>query len=355
MIDLYKVYSPSTPFANKIEEIIHSGKLTSGFYLNQFEKKIRDFIGNPYILVVSNYNYASLISLALCDLRNNDEVIASPMSCLASNQPVLNFGAKIVWADIDPNTGSLNPEDVIKKISRKTKAIIHYHWAGYPGYIDEINQIGIEYGIPVIDDAIESFGSRYKGFNIGNLGSRFTLFSFQTVRLPNSIDGGAIAFSNEADYHRALKMRDFGIDRKTFRNEINEISSFSDIDSMGYNAIMNEVNAFIGQLIMEDVPELLEKQKQNALMWDEVCHNEGYQPLSLKSGNEPNYWVYSFLTDRVKEDLVKYRSEGYYASQVHLRNDYYSCFGKFDSSLKGVRTFEEKQLSVPSGWWFEFK
>lgn len=351
MIDLYKVYSPAISLGEEIERIIRSGKLTSGFYLKQFEKQLQEFIGNPYVLVVSNNNYASLIALALCGIRNDDEVIASPMSCLASNQPVLNFGAKIVWADIDPASGSLDPQEVEKKITPKTKAILHYHWAGYPGYVDEINQIGKKYGIVVIDDAIESFGSIYKGKVMGNLGTPMTTFSFQTVRLPNSIDGGAIAFNNEKDYLRAIRMRDFGIDRSTFRDQRNEICSTSEINDLGYNAIMNEVNAFIGVSVMNDVPLLLSKQRQNAKIWDKLCDERGFKPLSKCEDVNPNYWVYSFHTDDAIQNINYLRSQGYYASQVHLRNDYYKCFGKFDSDLIGVESFSKTQVSVPSGWW----
>jgi perosamine synthetase len=143
MVPLFKVYSPQEELASKIDIILKSGQLTSGNYVRLFEKQLQDFIGNPYVLVTGSNTYASLIALALCDLRNEHEVIASPMACLASNQPVLNFGAKLVWADIDPRTGTLDPTDVRKRITSKTKAILHYHWGGYPGYIDELNNIGL--------------------------------------------------------------------------------------------------------------------------------------------------------------------------------------------------------------------
>ena len=82
----------------------------------------------------------------------------------------------IKWADIDPTTGTLDPGSVEKKISSKTKAIIHNHFCGYPGYIDEINELGRRYGIPVIDDGIEAFGSEYKRQKIGNCGTDITIF-----------------------------------------------------------------------------------------------------------------------------------------------------------------------------------
>lgn len=351
MVPLFKVFSPVESLAEEIDRILKSGQLTSGKNVRVFEKQLQEYIGNPYVLVTGSNTYASLIALALCDLRNNDEVIASPMACLASNQPVLNFGAKLVWADIDPNTGTLDPTDVRKKVTTKTKAILHYHWGGYPGYIDEINQIGVDFGIPIIDDAIESFGSEYKGKKMGNTNTPITTFSFQTVRLPNSIDGGALAFADESTYLKALRMRDFGIDRTTFRDELNEISSHSDIKHLGYNAIMNEINAYVGNYALTHTPGLISKQRSIAKKWDSYCTERGFKRLNERNEIVPNYWIYSFLTPNQRQELINIRESGYYASKVHLRNDYYTCFGIFDSSLFGVECFAKQQLSVPSGWW----
>lgn len=354
MIPLFKVYTPEDSFGEEIEAILRSGQLTSGVYVRQFEKQLQEYIGNPYVMVTGSNTYASLIALALCDIKNGDEVIASSMACLASNQPVLNFGGKLVWADIDPCTGTLQPDEVRRKVTSKTKAILHYHWGGYPGYIDEINAIGREFGIPVIDDAIESFGSEYKGRKMGNVGTFLTTFSFQTVRLPNSIDGGAIAFNNKELYTRALRMRDFGINRSTFRDDLGEISAQSDISSLGYNAIMNELNALIGCKVMDQTPLLIDKQRANAAYWDEYCSTYGYQKLSERKEILPNFWIYSFLVNDQMAELIRLRNNGFYASKVHIRNDHYSCFGAFDDTLKGVVEFSNKQMSAPSGWWVKF-
>jgi perosamine synthetase len=353
MIPLFKVFTPEGALGEDIQKILQSGQLTSGVYVRQFEKQLQEYLGNPYVMVTGSNTYASLIALALCGIKNDDEVIASPMACLASNQPVLNFGARLVWADIDPHTGSLDPEDVRKKITSRTKVILHYHWGGYPGYINEINAIGKEFGIPVIDDAIESFGAQYNGNRIGNTGTDITTFSFQTVRLPNSIDGGGIAFKTEALYKRALQMRDFGINRSTFRDALGEINPQSDINMLGYNAIMNEVNACIGNAVMAHTPKLIEQQRANAAQWDAYCDERGYQRLNLRKEIVPNYWIYSFLTNQQEEVMQQIRGEGYYASKVHIRNDYYSCFGTFNQNLRGVNEFAAKQLSVPSGWWLQ--
>lgn len=335
----------------EVTKILYSGKFNTGYYVKKFEEQLRLYIGNPLLIVTSNNSYASIITLASLELKEGDEVIASPMACLASNMPILNFRAKVVWADIDPSTGTLEPKSVEKAITSKTKVILHYHWGGYPGYIDEINEVGRKHGITVIDDAIEAFGSEYKNNKIGNVGTDITTFSFQTVRLPNSIDGGAIAFNSKELFEKAIRMRDFGIDRSTFRDEYGEISAKSDIMQLGYNAIMNELNAFIGLKVIEKTPALITKQRVNASKWDNFCEENNLIRLNQRSEILPNYWVYTFLSDNQMGDFLKLRELGFSSSKMHLRNDYYSCFGNFDKTLKGVSEFEKKQLSLPSGWW----
>lgn len=351
MVDLYKVYMPEDLNLDEIKNILYSGRLTSGKYLAEFEEALRNYIGNPYLFVTSSNNYASLIAFSLIGLTADDEVIASPMACLASNMPIINFGAKVVWADIDPYTGTLLPEDVKRKITSKTKAILHYHWCGYPGYVDEINKIGYEHGVSVIDDAIESFGSEYKGNMMGSIGTDITLFSFQTVRLPNSIDGGAIVFSNREMFEKAKRLRDYGIDRSSFRDKLGELSPKSDIPISGYNAIMNEVNAYIGLNIVRHTSNLINRQRKNANQWNMFCDEKGFTRLNMRKKITPNYWIYSYLSNNQLQDIYSFREKGYYASKVHLRNDYYSVFRYSNNNLSGVNEFQKKQVSIPCGWW----
>jgi perosamine synthetase len=351
MVPLFKVFMPLEVMEG-IHDILYSGNLTFGKFGREFEEKLKKFHGNPYILTTSTNNYASLIALFLADIYEGDEVIASPMACLASNQPVMVLGGKMIWADIDPLTGTLDPEDVRKKITKKTKAILHYHWCGYPGYIDEINQIGREFGILVIDDAIESFGSEYKGKKIGNTGTDITCFSFQAVRLPNTIDGGAMSFNSKDLYEKALLMRDYGIDRKKFRDSEGEISPLCDIKMRGFNALMSEVNSYIGCKQLDYVEDLLSKQRMNASHYNSLYQ---FNTMNLREETLPNYWVYSLFSENIDSEIKSFKEQGINASKVHLRNDSYSCFGEKGINLKGVNKFAQTAFSIPSGWWVNAK
>lgn len=347
MVPLYKPYMP--PELPELKNILHSGALSYGKWGRQFESALRSYVGVDYLLTTNTYAMSIQIALTVLGLRPGDEVIASPMSCLASNQPLKTFGLKVKWADIDPRTGTLSPDSVRSKISPKTKLIFHNHFCGYIGYVDEINAMGQEFGIPVIDDCVEAFGSKYKNHRAGNLGTDATVFSFQTVRLPNTIDGGAIVFKDKGLYDAALLARDFGIDRSLFRDQYGEISPDCDITTPGYGGTMSELNSYIGCAQMEDIYSLLEKQKRNALNWNEKLE---FDKLGNRAEIEPNYWVYGILSENKTSDMLNFREKGFYASGVHLPNTYYSVFGS-QEALPGTQEFYNKFIALPSGWWYE--
>ncbi len=351
-IPLYKPYMPEE--LPEMQTILHSGALAYGKWGKAFEKIIADYIGIPHIAVVNSYNAAVQVALKTLGIGVGDEVITSPQSCLASNMPILSVGAKTVWADIDPKTGTLSPDSVRKKITPATRAIFHNHHCGYPGYIDEINDIGKEKGLFVIDDCIEAFGAVYKNRMLGATGADVSLLSFQTVRLPNTIDGGAVCFQDSEFHEKACRMRDLGVDRKTFRDSLGEISSSSDVTFPGMGVTMNEISSYIGYRQMEDIKPLLQRQRNNADEWrKQLSAHPNVIPLGRPETN-PNYWVFGLLYEGGREKgILHFREMGYHASSVHLPNYYYSVFNDRGEDLPGVREFYEHYVAVPCGWWFE--
>ena len=348
MIPLFKPYMPQK--LPEVNTILHSGALAYGSWGHEFERRLGDFIGNSQILTTNSFNAAYQVAITTIGLQPNDEVIGSPMTCLASNQPFAMQHVKVVWADIEPSTGMLDVDDVRKKITPRTKAILLNHFCGYVGYVDEILALAKENGLFVIEDAIEGFGSEYKGNKVGNLGADATVYSFQTVRLPKTIDGGAVSFIDDALYNKAVLVRDYGIDRPKFRDEMKEISPFCDISIPGYGSTPSEINSYVGCLQMEVIDELLEKQQKQARKWDLLLDKKGVKPISLVAETKPNYWVYGVLVDSKKVFMEEWRSKGYYASGVHLPNTYYSVFGK-QPELKGVQYFYNHYVALPCGWW----
>ncbi|RJX72384.1 aminotransferase class V-fold PLP-dependent enzyme [Vibrio sinensis] len=351
MVPIFRVFMPEG-LEDGINKILYSGQLSYGTYTKDFEKKLQLYVGNKKLLTTSCNSV--FFALKLIGIEPGDEVIASPMSCLMSTQPVKYAGAKVVWADIDPLTGSLDPKDVERKISKKTRAIIHYHWAGIPGYIDEINQIARDNKIFVIEDATESFGAEYKGNKIGNNGTDIVCFSFTPVRLPNAIDGGGLAIRDQSLFEKALLVRDLGVNRSIFRDQFGEISESCNIDVIGDSSAMNNISGFVGSSQMPYVDLLLKQQRINAERWEAYFeNNSNVQFIRKRNECTPSYWAYTILSECRDELLLELRGKGIYASKVHVRNDIYSIFGRNACHLQGVNEFSRKQLNLPCGWWVE--
>lgn len=352
MIPIYKPYMPENIGA-EINEILYSGQLGYGKYGRKFERQLQTFIRCDYVLSVSSYNIAMQIVLSTLGLKQGDEVIASPVSCLASNQPFAVKGLKVVWADVNPETGSMCPASVQSKITKNTKAIFHNHFCGYLGDIKAINALGKSFGIPVIDDGIEAFGSQYKNKQLGNVGTDITVFSFQTVRLPNTIDGGAIVFKDRVLYEKALLIRDYGIDRSLFRDSEGEINPECDIQLEGYGGLMSELNSYLGTRQMDDIENLLVVQNNNARIWDTNFATDNIVvPLTKTEDSLPNYWVYGTMCQNKTQAIKDFKENGFYATGVHINNNIYSVFDN-KIFLKGVNEFMNHFVAIPCGWWFK--
>ena len=349
MIPLYKPYMPAE--LPELENILHSGALAYGKWAREFERRLADYIGVKQVLYTNTYGLAWQVLIRTLDLKPGDEVIATPMSCLQSTMPFAQAGLKVVWADIDPRYGILDPESVKSKITPRTKLISNYHFCGYPGYVDEINEIAREKGILVVDDCIEAFGAKYRGKKLGNIGTPLTIFSFQTVRLPNTIDGGALVFEDEELYQKASIIRDLGVNRPIFRDEKGEISPLCDVSLPAVTATPSDVNAYIGCCQMDIIDELLEKQSNNAKQWEKRLFD---MPSLINFLNRkeatPNYWICGLLSSSKLADMEMFRENGFACSAVHLPNTYYSVFGRQEMP-KGVEEFYNQFIAIPSGWW----
>lgn len=348
MTPLFKPYVPHE--LPELDAILHSGQLAYGKYAREFEARLAEYIGINRVLCTNSFNAAYLLLIKTLGLKPGDEVIASPMCCLASSQPFAISGVKLIWADIDPQVGTLDPQSVKKALTPATKAIVHNHFCGYVGYVDEIRAIAKEKGLLLIDDVSEAFGSEFKGLKAGNWGADATVYSFQTVRLPNAIDGGAVSFKSAEHCQRASLLRDYGIDRAKFRDELGEISPLCDISLASYGCLPSDVNSYIGAQCLAETPQLLTRQRENAR---KVAADlpEGVTALAPLASTTPNYWVFGALAKNKREFIRKTKAEAQIGiSGVHLPNTCYSLFGQ-QPELPGVNEFHRHFVALPCGWW----
>lgn len=351
MIPLYQVNLPPDT-ANRIAEILKTGQIAGGPNVARFEKLLRGYLDNPLVTTTGDISTSLVLCLFLAGVRPGDDVLMSPLVCLSTSCPVRNLFANIRWCDVDPLTGNLDPSDLGKKITPRTKAVVVYHWAGTPADLDAIYAVARAKGVAIIEDAGEALGAEYHGKKIGATGSDYTVFSFYPNRHLTTIEGGAIACARESDYEKARWIKRYGIHQPSFRDAEGEINPASDISVAGWNTYMNHIAATIGVAQMARLARIVARHQENGRYYDRAFADiEGVTVLRRPANSSPAYWVYTFLArarDRLLQELHR---EGIYSSKVHLRNDLYSAFGNRETGLSGVESFSRNCLSVPCGWW----
>lgn len=345
MIPLIKPFIPSKDILMpRLEHILYSGYIAEGEATAEFEYKLSELLGNPYCLTVNSGTASLHIALTLIGVKEGDEVISTALTAEPTNTTIALTGAKVVFADVDINTGLILPESIEANITEKTKAIMVVHYAGMVCDMDNINAISQKYGIPVIEDAAHAFMSKYAGKFVGN-NSPYTCFSFQAIKHLTTVDGGLLCLKNEEDYNRARKMRWFGLDKKVPRLE-------SDITEAGFKYHMNNVNATIGLVQLEHLEENVFKYIENGKFFDE--HFKGIAGKTLipyYPNTSPSYWLYTIKVER-RNDFIKMMADnGIMASPLHLRNDRHSVFNAQHAQLPNLDSFYDSFVHIPCGWW----
>jgi len=359
-IPLFKVYMSPKAIGNTIETL-SSGFIGEGPKVKEFENSLKNFfkVNNSEIDIVATNSATSAEHLFYSHFKkersdweewlDTDEVLSSPLTCTATNLPIVNEGLKLKWVDVDPITCNICLDDLQKKIDKNTRIITLVHWGGNPVDIDKLSQIVEDaknkYGrqILVLEDCAHSFGSMYKNKAVGFTGN-YATFSFQAIKHITTGDGGILVSPN-SNHTKDFKLkRWYGIDRDSPRADFR---CEQDIKEAGFKYHMNDIAASIGLANLDDSDWVLDGYRKNAAFYDEHLQ---VRKAKVLPGAKPAYWLYTiFVEDRDK--VMKYLTQkGIHCSRVHERNDIHTCFNN-TSHLPGVDKAVAEMLCIPVGWW----
>lgn len=269
-------------------EVLKSDYLTTGPKIAEFEKSVADYVGAKYAVAISNGTSALHAACFAAGIGPGDEVITTPITFAASSNCVLYCGGTPVFADIDPKTYNIDPDDIRKKITDKTKAIIAVHLAGQPCDMDEIHKIAKENNLIVIEDGAHALGSVYKGKKVGSL-SDMTTFSFHPVKPITTGEGGMIVTDNEEFYKKMVLFRSHGITRDEAMMTRNDGPWFYQQFELGFNYRITDIQCALGCSQMKKLDRFLAKRKEIVLRYNEAfadCENivTPYQLPETESG-----------------------------------------------------------------------
>lgn len=358
---LFKAHIPSESAIKNIDKVFSSGYINEGTEVTLLEQALKEKLAATNLTLVNSCTSAITLALKLCDVEDSD-VISTPMTCVASNTPIVNSNAQIVWADIDPRTGMLTPQTIKEKITNRTKAVIVVAWAGTPPDLEGIRKVCAQRNIPVILDAAHAFGARFNGKPIHEYAD-YTCYSFQAIKHFTTGDGGAIVCSRTDDHYRVRTLKWFGLDRDSAKDARGDWKGQQwdvDIVEAGFKFNMNNVSAAIGLAQMDHIDRILERHKNNAALYDSLFANNvvKIRPVNRHHLADSSAWVYTVTVDDdckiTRDELLKaLNNEGIMAGVVHVPNDTYTCFESFKCNLPGTREFSKFQFSLPCGWWLD--
>ncbi len=254
---------------DEVVDTLRSGWLTTGPKTKRFEREFADRVGAPHALAVNSATAAMHLALDAIGLRPDDEVIVPVYTFTATAEVVVYFRARPVFVDVDPITCNLDPAQLEKHITSRTRAIMVVHIAGLPAEMDDILAIARAYALPVIEDAAHAFPARYKGRLIGSI-SDLTAFSFYATKALTTGEGGMLTTANPEYAEHAAILALHGISHNAWKRYRGEGSWYYEVQHAGYKYNMTDLAAAIGLHQLDRSEWLLERRRAIAQRYTEA-------------------------------------------------------------------------------------
>lgn len=342
MIPLFRVFM-APDVVDSVGTVLASGHVAQGPVVAAFERDLEDHFGTP-VVTVNSCTSALHLALHLAGVGPDDEVVTTAQTCLATNIGIVQRGAVPVFVDVDPDTGLIDPEDVRRNVTLRTRAIVAVDWAGHPCDYRALRS----FGVPVIEDAAHAVGTTFEGKHVAASGGDYVCFSFQAVKHLTTGDGGALSVPPD-QRARAERLRWFGLDRKAnvrFRFE-------QDVEELGYKYQLNDLAAAVGRSNLPHLSTVIGKHRANATALRSRL--EGVPGVQLpRADPRSSWWLFTIKVDDPHVFVESMAELGVGCSPVHSRNDRVAALRsacRLSPDLRGLDDFSRHQVSIPVGWW----
>jgi len=328
-----------------VVETLKGDLLAQGPKVAQFENNLCQYIGAKYVVAFNSATSALSAAYSVCGIKENDEIITTPISFVATSNMFVTLGARPIWCDVKLD-GNIDENQIEKLITSKTKAIVVVDFGGKPVEIKKIKEIAQKHKLLLIDDASHALGSSVNKQKIGSFAD-LNIFSFHAIKPITTSEGGAVLTDNE-EYAKALRLyRSHGIVKKELWN--------SDMVSMGYNFRMTEVAAALGSSQLKKLDTFVSKRNEIATYFDERFKDENlFIPQKISENCISSRHLYPIILNPElhcpKEDIYQELQERGLGVQVHYKPIYQNSFYKEkfgEISLPVANDFYHSEISIP--------
>lgn len=350
-------------------EVLKSGVLTQGFYVEAFEKAIADYVGAKYAIAVSSGTAALHLAVLAAGVGDGDAIVTSPITFVASANAGRYVGAEVLFADIDIDTINMSPVSLEKIVrdNKNVRAIIPVHFAGLPCNTPSIKKIADEVGAVVIEDAAHALGANYPdGSRVGACAhSLMTTFSFHPVKAIAAGEGGMITTNDEGIYRRLIRLRSHGVnkldDPLMVRNQAQQEGELNpwyyEMQELGFHYRITDIQSGLALSQLKKLDIFLAHRRKVVHTYDRAFNSfKHIRPAQLVGREQSGHHLYVLRIDfaaagisrgRLMRELNK-RGIG---SQVHYipvtRQPYYLSLGSIPENFPAAENFYEQALSIP--------
>jgi perosamine synthetase len=278
-----------------VEEVLRSGMLVQGEKVEEFERAFSDYINVTHAIAVANGTIALDAALKTLRIKQGVEVIVPSFTFISTANSILFQSAKPVFADVDERTFNISPNDVLEKITDRTKAIIGVHLFGHPFDVKAIQEICEDHNLILIEDCAQAHGAEYEGIKVGSFGIA-GCFSFYATKNMTTGEGGMITINNNEIANVCRQLRNHGESQKYFHTRL------------GYNYRMTDIQAAIGLAQLNKLDDFNEKRIKHAEYLNKHIKASGLKLPHRKNGIKHVYHQYA-ITIEEEEGVTISRTE----------------------------------------------
>ncbi|MDE7433263.1 MAG: UDP-4-amino-4,6-dideoxy-N-acetyl-beta-L-altrosamine transaminase [Lachnospiraceae bacterium] len=327
--------------------------ISSGPGIGKFEQEFASYVGAKYAVAVSSGTAALHACCFALGIKQGDEVITTPLTFAASANCVLYCGGRPVFADIDERTYNIDPDEIEKRVTPNTKAIIPVHFTGQPCDMDAINRLADKYNLKVIEDAAHANGADYYGRKIGSI-SDMTVFSFHPVKHMTTCEGGMITTNNEELYNKLKGFRTYCLTK-----DLAQLKDKTDgpwhyeIQGLGYNYRISDVMCALGRSQLKKLDKFVAKRREVAVRYNEELKDvEGITLPYQKEGCNSSWHLYTIqVKNNRRLELYTKMKEAGIGVDVHYlpvyKHPYYQEIGYQDVCCPIAEKVYSQILSIP--------
>jgi len=326
-----------------VVNVLKSDWITTGPKVEEFEKTIAGYVGAKYAVAVNSGTSALDIAVGSLELPEESEIITTPFTFVASSNCILYNNCRPVFADIKMDTYNIEPKEIVKKITDKTKAIIYVDYAGQPCDIDEIKETAEDNNLYLIEDAAHAIGAEYKGQKIGSFAD-MTEFSFHPVKHMTTGEGGIITTNSNELYEKLKMLRNHGMD-KSVKERFGPNAGYKyDVKMLGKNYRITDLQCALGLSQLKKLDSVLEKRQEIVKKYNKEFSEIPEITIPYVKPDVKSAWhLYTVLLNGIDRDKFfgSMRSKGIGVNVHYIPAYHFSYYRKFGINAEGYPNTEE--------------